>query len=188
MKPESWTGRLEVKMGDITTFHVDAIVNAANEALLGCFHPLHGCIDNIIHSLAGIELRLACQELMLAQGHPEATGMAKITPAFNLPSRYVLHTVGPIITQTVTAEDRRLLASCYRSCLDLAEQYQLESVVFCCISTGVFHFPHQLAAEIAVDTVSQWMTDARYVQKVIFNVFKDEDREIYEALLGGVCS
>lgn len=180
--------KLYLWQGDITTLAADAIVNAANEALLGCFHPLHGCIDNIIHSLAGIELRLACQELMLAQGHPEATGMAKITPAFNLPSRYVLHTVGPIITQTVTAEDRRLLASCYRSCLDLAEQYQLESVVFCCISTGVFHFPHQLAAEIAVDTVSQWLTDARYVQKVIFNVFKDEDREIYEALLGGVCS
>lgn len=171
--------------GDITSLAVDAIVNAANEALLGCFQPLHGCIDNIIHSLAGVELRLACQELMRVQGEPEATGKAKITPAFNLPSRYVLHTVGPIITRQVTAEDRRLLSSCYRSCLELAEQYQLESVAFCCISTGVFHFPNQLAAEIAVDTVRKWLRGAQYVQKVIFNVFKDEDREIYEALLEG---
>lgn len=176
--------KLYLWQGDITTLAADAIVNAANEALLGCLHPLHGCIDNIIHSLAGIQLRLACQKLMLAQGHPEAAGQAKITSAFNLPSRYVLHTVGPIITGRVTAKDRCSLASCYRSCLDLAEQYQLESVAFCCISTGVFHFPNQQAAEIAVNSVRQWLPKAQYVQKVIFNVFKDEDRVIYEALLG----
>lgn len=175
--------KLYLWQGDITTLAADGIVNAANEALLGCFWPNHGCIDNIIHSLAGVELRLACQELMMAQGKPEETGQAKITPAFNLPSRYVLHTVGPIITKAVTEEDCRLLASCYHSCLELAEAYQLKSIAFCCISTGEYHFPNQLAAEVALAAVNQWLPKARHVQQVIFNVYKDEDRLIYQSLL-----
>ncbi len=170
--------------GDITTLRCDAIVNAANSGMTGCYIPNHRCIDNAIHTFAGVELRLACAELMKQQGHPEPTGQAKITPAFNLPCRYVLHTVGPIISGRVTKEDKELLASCYRSCLELAAENGLESVAFCCISTGEFHFPNDLAAEIAVKTVKDFMTKQTSVKKVIFNVFKDLDREIYERLLG----
>ena len=139
--------------GDITRLKVGAIVNAANSQLLGCFHPLHACIDNAIHSQAGVQLRLACAELMAKQGHLEPTGQAKITPAFNLPSAYVLHTVGPIISGALSAKDCELLASCYRSCLELAKQHGIDSVAFCCISTGEFRFPNREAAEIAVKTV-----------------------------------
>lgn len=170
--------------GDITTLKCDAIVNAANSGMTGCYIPNHRCIDNAIHTFAGVELRLACEKLMEQQGYPEPTGQAKITPAFNLPCRYVLHTVGPIISGRVTKEDKELLASCYRSCLELAAENGLESVAFCCISTGEFHFPNDLAAEIAVKTVKDFMTKQTSVKKVIFNVFKDLDREIYERLLG----
>ena len=171
--------------GDITTLAAGGIVNAANSALLGCFHPLHGCIDNIIHSRAGVQLRLACNRLMEAQGHEEPTGRAKITPAYNLPSRFVLHTVGPVITGRVTGEDERLLASCYRSCLALAAENGLESLAFCCISTGEFHFPNRLAAEIAVRTVEDWTRETESGMKVIFNVFKDTDLQIYREILEG---
>ena len=171
--------------GDITTLAAGGIVNAANSALLGCFHPLHGCIDNIIHSRAGVQLRLACNRLMEAQGHEEPTGRAKITPAYNLPSRYVLHTVGPVITGRVTGEDERLLASCYRSCLALAAENGLESLAFCCISTGEFHFPNRLAAETAVQTVEDWTRETESGMKVIFNVFKDTDLQIYREILEG---
>ena len=171
--------------GDITTLAAGGIVNAANSALLGCFIPLHGCIDNIIHSRAGVQLRLACQELMEAQGHEEPTGQAKITPAYNLPSRFVLHTVGPVITGRVTGEEERLLASCYRSCLALAAENGLESLAFCCISTGEFHFPNRLAAEIAVRTVEDWTRETESGMKVIFNVFKDTDLQIYREILEG---
>ena len=170
--------------GDITTLHCDAIVNAANSGMTGCYIPNHRCIDNAIHTYAGVELRLACEELMEQQGYPEPTGQAKITPAFNLPCRYVLHTVGPIISGRVTKADKELLASCYRSCLELAAENGLESVAFCCISTGEFHFPNELAAEIAVETVKQFMNRKTSVKKVIFNVFKDLDKEIYARLLG----
>ena len=170
--------------GDITTLKCDAIVNAANSGMTGCYIPNHRCIDNAIHTFAGVELRLACAELMKQQGRPEPTGQAKITPAFNLPCRYVLHTVGPIIDGRVTQCDRELLASCYRSCLELAAEIKLESVAFCCISTGEFHFPNELAAEIAVETVKQFMNRKTSVKKVIFNVFKDLDKAIYEKLLG----
>lgn len=170
--------------GDITTLKCDAIVNAANSGMTGCYVPNHHCIDNAIHTYAGVELRLACAELMEQQGDPEPTGQAKITPAFNLPCRYVLHTVGPIISGRVTAEDKELLASCYRSCLELAAENDLQSVAFCCISTGEFHFPNDLAAEIAVETVRQFMNRKTSVKKVIFNVFKDLDKAIYEKLLG----
>ncbi len=169
--------------GDITTLKCDAIVNAANSGMTGCYIPNHRCIDNAIHTFAGVELRLACAELMKQQGRPEPTGRAKITPAFNLPCRYVLHTVGPIIDGRVTQRDRELLASCYRSCLELAAENGLESVAFCCISTGEFHFPNEQAAEIAVETVKQFMNKKTSVKKVIFNVFKDLDKAIYEKLL-----
>ena len=170
--------------GDITTLKCDAIVNAANAGLTGCYIPSHRCIDNAIHTFAGVELRLACGELMEQQGCPEPTGQAKITPAFNLPCKYVLHTVGPIVKGQVTKQDEALLASCYRSCLELAAENGLESVAFCCISTGEFHFPNEQAAQIAIETVKQFMNTKTSVKKVIFNVFKDLDNEIYARLLG----
>ena len=169
--------------GDITTLRCDAIVNAANSGMTGCYIPNHRCIDNAIHTFAGVELRLACAELMEKQGHSEPTGRAKITPAFDLPCRYVLHTVGPIIQGRVTPRDRERLSSCYRSCLELAADNGLESVAFCCISTGEFHFPNEQAAQIAVETVKEFLKKQTSVKKVIFNVFKDKDREIYERLL-----
>ena len=174
---------LYIWQGDITTLKCDAIVNAANSGMTGCYIPNHRCIDNAIHTFAGVELRLACEELMEQQGHSEPTGQAKITPAFNLPCRYVLHTVGPIIGGRVTKEDKELLASCYRSCLELAVENGLESVAFCCISTGEFHFPNEQAAQIAVETVKQFINRKTSVKKVIFNVFKDLDKAIYEKLL-----
>lgn len=169
--------------GDITTLRCDAIVNAANSGLTGCYIPNHRCIDNAIHTYAGVELRRACAELMARQGHPEPTGRAKITPAFDLPCRYVLHTVGPIIEGRVTKRDEALLCSCYRSCLELAAENGLESVAFCCISTGEFHFPNERAAELAVRTVKEFLTQESNVRRVVFNVFKDIDREIYAELL-----
>lgn len=176
--------RIAVWQGDITRLRADAIVNAANSALLGCFCPCHGCIDNAIHSAAGLQLRDACNEIMRRQGYPEPNGQAKLTPGWNLPAKYVLHTVGPIIYGRVTQQDRDELASCYRSCLKLAAEHGLKSVAFCCISTGEFHFPNQEAAEIAVKTVMEFLRQNTSIQKVIFNVFKDIDAKIYRSLLG----
>lgn len=170
--------------GDITTLEVDAIVNAANSGMTGCYVPCHGCIDNAIHTYAGMQLRLECAEIMRKQGHEEETGHAKITGGYNLPCRYVLHTVGPIVSGTLTKEHEQQLASCYRSCLDLAAENNCESLAFCCISTGEFHFPNEKAAEIAVETVKQWQVRHPQQLEVIFNVFKNSDREIYEQLLG----
>ena len=176
--------RLVLWQGDITTLNADAIVNAANSGMRGCFRALHSCIDNIVHGKSGIQLRLYCDEMMNQQGYEEPTGQAKITPAFNLPSRYVLHTVGPIVEGRVTQRDRELLASCYHSCLELAAENGLKSIAFCCISTGVFHFPNQEAAEIAVKTVTGFLQAPSSIQRVIFNVFKDTDKQIYRELLG----
>ena len=170
--------------GDITTLGVDAIVNAANSGMTGCYVPCHGCIDNAIHTFAGVQLRLACAELMAKQGCPEPTGQAKITQAYNLPCRYVLHTVGPIVQGPLTREHEQQLASCYRSCLDLAGDNYCKSLAFCCISTGEFRFPNQRAAEIAVETVKAWQAQHPEELEVVFNVFQDRDREIYEKLLG----
>lgn len=170
--------------GDITTLRCDAIVNAANSQMLGCFCPCHGCIDNAIHTYAGVQLRAACAELMKAQNHEEETGRAKITPAYNLPCKYVLHTVGPIIRGRLSGRDKELLASCYRSCLELAERNGVKSIAFCCISTGEFHFPNDVAAEIAVQTVKEYKQQTNSEIEVIFNVFKDIDYEIYRDLLG----
>lgn len=166
--------------GDITTLRCDAVVNAANSGLLGCFCPNHGCIDNAIHTFAGVQLRLACAALMEKQGHDEPTGQAKITSAFNLPCRCVIHTVGPIIHGKPTEKDCKLL----RSCMSSADENRLDSVAFCCISTGEFHFPNERAAEIAIQTVTAYKAETQSEIKVIFDVWKNEDYEIYSRLLG----
>ena len=169
--------------GDITTLRCDAIVNAANSGMTGCYVPNHRCIDNCIHSFAGVQLRLECDEIMKKQGHGEPTGEAKITNSYNLPCKYIIHTVGPIINGKLTSEDWDLLESCYKSCLELAAKNNLESIAFCCISTGEFHFPNDKAAQIAVKTVEEFMKKETSLKKVIFNVFKDMDKEIYRKLL-----
>ena len=172
--------------GDITRLRVDAIVNAANSQMLGCFHPLHKCIDNAIHSAAGVQLREECHQLMLQQGQEEPTGQAKITKAYNLPCKYVIHTVGPIIPNGIPTEfQKEQLASCYRSIMACADKNRLESIAFCCISTGEFRFPNQLAAEIAVKTVSDFFVEHPEcsIKQVVFNVFKDVDKRIYEGIL-----
>lgn len=175
-------------LGDITTLKVDAIVNAANNKLLGCFQPNHACIDNAIHTFSGIQLRLECNELMKNQGHYEKTGVAKITKAYNPPNKYVIHTVGLIVYGNLREEHCELLKSCYESCLTLAEEKNLESIAFCCISTGEFRFPNDIAAQIAVSSVRKFLekrkAEGKKKIKVIFNVFKEKDREIYRKLLG----
>lgn len=177
---------LQIWQGDITRLRVDAIVNAANNQMLGCFHPLHKCIDNAIHSAAGVQLREECHQMMLRQCHEEPTGTAKITKAYNLPCKHVIHTVGPIVpTGIPTKLQQEQLSSCYRSVMSLANENNLGSVAFCCISTGEFRFPNRLAAEIAVKTVSNFLKEHpdSSVKTVIFNVFKDIDKEIYELVL-----
>ena len=172
---------LYLRQGDITTLRCDAIVNAANSGMTGCYVPCHGCIDNCIHTYAGVQLRQACAAIMRKQGREEETGGAKITPGYNLPCQYVLHTVGPIVTGPLTQRDEALLASCYRSCLELAGQHGIRSIAFCCISTGEFHFPNRRAAEIAVRAVEEYRQNSKI--QVIFNVFKDIDYAIYLELL-----
>lgn len=172
-----------VWQGDITTLKCDAIVNAANSQMLGCFYPCHNCIDNAIHTFSGVQLRLECAKIMKLQNRGEETGKVKITPAFNLPCKYVLHTVGPIIRGKLCKKDEELLASCYRSCLELADKYELNSIAFCCISTGEFHFPNDRAGEIAVNTVKDYKSETNSNIEVIFNVFKEVDYEIYRRLL-----
>lgn len=170
--------------GDITTIRCDAIVNAANSGMTGCYCPCHGCIDNAIHTFAGIQLRLACAEIMQRQGHSEPAGTAKITKAYNLPCNYVIHTVGPVIQDRVSSKDEKLLASCYHSCLVAAEEKGVKSIAFCCISTGEFHFPNRRAAEIAIETVRAYKEQTQSKMEVVFNVFKSGDYEIYQQLLG----
>ena len=169
--------------GDITTLKCDGIVNAANAKLLGCFCPNHGCIDNAIHTYSGVQLRQECAEIMRVQGYDEPTGQAKITKAYNLPSKYILHTVGPIVYGELTEKHEQELANCYRSCLTLADKHGLQSIAFCCISTGEFMFPNERAAEIAMQTVSEYKTQTQSIIKVIFNVFKRCDYDIYARLL-----
>ena len=183
LSPVALDDRLSIWQGDITTLKCDAIVNACNSQMLGCFQPMHSCIDNFIHTYAGIQLRLKMNEIMEAQGHEEPTGQAKITSGYNLPAKCILHTVGPIVQGPLTKEHEDLLASCYRACLDLAKENGVESIAFCCLSTGVFMFPNQRAAEIAVGTVRNWLDENGSQMKVVFNVFKDIDLEIYDDLL-----
>ena len=171
-----------LRQGDITTLECGAIVNAANSGMTGCYVPCHNCIDNCIHTFAGIQLRNECDRMMQEQGYEEPTGKAKITPAYNLPCDYVLHTVGPIVEGQLTEENCILLESCYKSCLELAVKNGIDSIAFCCISTGVFGFPQKEAAEIAVITVRKFLKEHNI--KVIFNVFRGDDHEIYKGLLG----
>ncbi len=168
--------------GDITRLNADAIVNAANSDMEGCFHPLHACIDNAIHTAAGPRLRQDCHDFMQMQGEQERTGAAKITRAYNLPSKYVLHTVGPIVNGPLTEKHKELLASCYSSCLDLAAQLEeIRTLAFCCISTGVFGYPKEEAARTAISAVRRWNErhPGRF-DRIIFNVFTEEDHEIYQ--------
>ena len=184
LKPIKENKQIYLWQGDITTLEVDAIVNAANSALLGCFIPCHACIDNAIHSVAGLQLRHDCNKIMKKQAHEEETGGAKITKGYNLPSRYVIHTVGPIIDGKLSRKDCELLASCYRSCLELAIFYNLKSIAFCCISTGEFHFPNDKACEIAINIVKVALQETKSEIEVIFNVFKETDYRLYRELLG----
>jgi O-acetyl-ADP-ribose deacetylase (regulator of RNase III) len=181
--PKTKNPRIALFQGDITVLKADAIVNAANAELLGCFVPLHSCIDNAIHSAAGAGLREECDEIMRKQGHPEETGKAKITRGYHLPAAHVIHTVGPIVSGEVTEENRKDLASCYRSCLSLAAEHSLSSLVFCCLSTGVFSFPNGEAAKIAVSTVTEYLSSHPLPQLVVFDVFGEKDRQIYQRLL-----
>ena len=174
-------GRLCLWQGDITTLACDAIVNAANSAMLGCFHPNHGCIDNAIHTFSGVQLRLFCARMM--RGGALGTGEAVMTPAFNLPSRFIAHTVGPIVRGALRPEDRELLARCYESCLSLAAENGVETLAFCCISTGEFGFPPQEGAKVAVETVTRALSSFPSITKVIFNVFRTQDLEIYRRVL-----
>lgn len=177
--------RLVLWRGDITRLDADAIVNAANSQLLGCFRPNHSCIDNLEQTMAGVEMRYACWQLMQQQGHEEPPGQAKITKAYHLPSRYVIHTVGPIVRGTLTETGRQQLASCYRACLDAAEAYGLRNIAFCCIATGVFGFPRAEAASIAVRTVRNWLDhhESASVKQVIFDVYTREDEALYTTIL-----
>lgn len=185
LAPTAFDERLALWQGDITALRIDAIVNAANSALLGCFVPGHHCIDNAIHTFAGVQLRQACSDIMRAQAHPEPTGAAKITPAFNLPARFVVHTVGPITNGHPTEAQRRQLADCYASCLRAAEGAGCASIAFCCISTGEFRYPAAEAARVAIDAVRAYLDGGSAIDRVVFNVFLDKDQAIYERLLQG---
>lgn len=168
--------------GDITALKADAIVNAANSRMLGCFYPCHGCIDNAVHTYAGVQLRLECYEIMKRQGRPEPVGRAKITGAYNLPSKYILHTVGPAVSGEPAQADCALLASCYLSCLELAAKNSVKTLALCCVSTGEFRFPREAAARIAIKAVSDFFKKSSGMN-VIFNVYNDEDFQIYRRLL-----
>jgi O-acetyl-ADP-ribose deacetylase (regulator of RNase III) len=176
---------IAVWRGDITRLAADGIVNAANSQMLGCFVPNHRCIDNAIQTYAGIQMRLECARQMAAQGHEEPTGRAKVTPGYNLPAAYVLHTVGPIVGGAMPSRhDRALLEVCYASCLELARERGLASLAFCCISTGEFGYPNREAAQVAVATVRDWKNQTNSKMKVIFDVLKPVDHDIYRGLLG----
>ena len=182
--------RMSIWQGDITRLAVDAIVNAANSQMLGCFVPMHTCIDNCIHTFAGVQLRAECNRQMNAlrirygRDYEQPTAVPMLTDAYNLPAKKVVHIVGPIVEYGLTKELEEQLAACYRNTLDMCLENGLRTVAFCCISTGVFRFPNKRAAQIAVQTVSEWLPlHAWQMDRVIFNVFKDEDKEYYEQLL-----
>ncbi|MBR3262735.1 MAG: protein-ADP-ribose hydrolase [Lachnospiraceae bacterium] len=182
--------RMSIWQGDITRLAVDAIVNAANSQMLGCFVPMHTCIDNCIHTFAGVQLRAECARQMeqlksrYGRDYEQPTALPMLTDAYNLPARKVIHIVGPIVQGRLTTSLENDLAACYRNTLDMCLENGLKSVAFCCISTGVFHFPNKRAAEIAVQTVTGWLSEhPGGMERVIFNVFKDEDKAYYEQLL-----
>ena len=182
LQPINKNERIILWQGDITRLNADAIVNAANHKLLGCFYPCHNCIDNAIHSSAGIQLRLECAEIMKKQGFDEFTGSAKITKAYNLPCKYVIHTIGPIVQEYLTNEHCKQLSDCYKSCLSLAIENNLKSIAFCCISTGEFHFPNEVAAKIAIHETLNFLEKNKSIEKIVFNVFKNKDYGIYKRL------
>lgn len=184
-------GVISVWQGDITRLAVDAIVNAANSQMLGCFIPMHTCIDNCIHTFAGIQLRAECNRQMnrmrmkYGQNYEQPTAVPMLTDAYNLPAKKVIHIVGPVVNGKLTPALEQELADCYTNTLDLCAENGLRSVAFCCISTGVFHFPPERAAQIAAKTVRKWLADhGGALERVIFNVFRDQDRDIYEHLFG----
>ena len=181
--------RLTLWRGDITALRCDAIVNAANSALLGCWIPGHLCIDNAIHTFAGVQLRLKCAQIMQQQGYEEPVGRAKITPGYNLPAKRIIHTVGPMTKGSPTVEQRKQLTQCYLSCLDAAALDGAKSIAFCCISTGVFGFPQQEGAAIATNAVKTWLDTRKPGEPgadmhVIFDVYTEEDEEYYREILG----
>lgn len=178
-----YRGNIALWRGDITRLNCGAIVNACNCALLGCFVPLHGCIDNAIHSAAGVQVRLDCNAMM--KGGTEPNGRVRVTKGYNLPCRYIFHTVGPQVAGRVTAQNRADLRSCYLSCLNKAEELELDSIAFCCISTGVYGYPKEEACALAVATVREWLSGRGGNLNVIFNVFSEEDEGIYERRLRG---
>lgn len=188
--PSPFAERISIWQGDITRLKVGAIVNAANSQLLGCFVPCHRCIDNAIHSAAGIQLRNECNDIMnqrrirYGRQYEEPTGTATLTKAYNLPCEYVIHTVGPIVYNALTDELCQQLHNCYESVLKCCMENRIKSVAFCCISTGEFHFPNDRAAEIALETVIDFFKNNDDMERIIFNVFQDKDREIYEKILG----
>ena len=184
-------GVISVWQGDITRLAVDAIVNAANSQMLGCFIPMHTCIDNCIHTFAGIQLRAECNRqinrmrMKYGQNYEQPTAVPMLTDAYNLPAKKVIHIVGPVVNGKLTPALEQELADCYTNTLDLCAENGLRSVAFCCISTGVFHFPPERAAQIAAKTVRKWLADHDgALERVIFNVFRDQDRDIYEHLFG----
>ncbi len=187
-----FSDKISIWQGDITRIAADAIVNAANSQMIGCFIPMHACIDNCIHTYAGVQLREECSRKMrslrlrFGDDYDQPTAVPMLTDAYNLPAKKVIHIVGPIVDSYLTPELEEKLAECYKATLDMCRKNGLKSVAFCCISTGVFHFPNQRAAEIAVKTVTDWLSgDTEAMERVIFNVFKDEDKEFYEELLKG---
>lgn len=184
LKPVKSDDRIYIWQGDMSRLAIDAVTLPANSGFTGCYQWLHSCLDNILGSKAGVELRLCCNDIITKQGYPEPTGQAKITPGFNLPSKYIIHTVGPIVQGRLKKEHEDLLASCYRSILELADQNDVKTLALCCISTGVFMFPNERAAEIAVDTVKKYLDETGSHIKIIFNVFKDIDYLFYKNLLG----
>lgn len=174
-----YRGGIALWRGDITRLNADAVVNACNSALLGCFSPLHGCIDNIIHSRAGVQLRLECNDIM--HGGEEPNGRVRVTGAYNLPCKHVFHTVGPVVRGKVSARDEKDLASCYVSCMDEAARMGLNTIAFCCISTGVFGYPKAEACRVAVRTVRERIAAlGAAAPKVIFDVFTEEDEDVYQ--------
>lgn len=177
-----YTDGISLFKGDITTLNADAIVNAANSAMLGCFRPLHNCIDNAIHSAAGIQVRLDCNAVM--RGREAENGEVLVTKAYNLPGKFIFHTVGPIVNGSITKENKSDLKKCYVNCLEKADELNLETIAFCCISTGVFGYPKEEAAQLAVQTVKDYKKQTNGGGKVIFNVFTEEDYAIYRRILG----
>ena len=173
-----YDGGIALWRGDITRLNADAIVDACNSALLGCFHPLHNCIDNVIHSAAGVQVRLDCNKIM--QGREAPNGRVEVTKAYNLPSKYIFHTVGPIVYKSVSKKDRRDLENCYLSCLNKAAEMELGTLAFCCISTGEYRYPKADACRLAVRTVREWKQRTGNLLKIIFNVYLKEDEELYE--------